>query len=323
MPKRIGVLALQGDFEAHQRALARAGAEGVPVRTAAELDAVNGLIIPGGESTTMLKLAREEGLLEPLRRFGEARPVFGTCAGAILLASEVLNPAQESLGLLDLTVERNAYGRQVDSRVVHLKPEREFGPGEVEAVFIRAPVIRRVGPDATVYLRYNGDPVLVGQGRHLAATFHPELTSDDRIHKLFLRRLESPARRYRVLFVCIGNACRSQIAEAFARRDAPDIIEPASCGTTPAQMVAPVTCELMREKGIDMTSYGPKGFAEVGADYDLVINMSGGPLPVRFKAPVIQWNIADPYWLDDEQHREIRDEIAARVRALAQELREK
>lgn len=192
-PKRVGVLALQGDFEAHQKALERAGAEAVPVRTAAELEGVDGLVIPGGESTTMLLIMRDEGLFEPLQKFGETRPVFGTCAGAILVASEVSHPAQASLGLVDIAVERNAYGRQLDSRVVNLEPEPAFrdeaGSGSLEAVFIRAPIIQKTGPDVKVYLRYQGDPVLISQGRHLVATFHPELTSDSRVHKLFLDRL--------------------------------------------------------------------------------------------------------------------------------------
>jgi 5'-phosphate synthase pdxT subunit len=191
--KRVGVLALQGDFEAHTRALARAGAEALEVRRASELDHLDGLVIPGGESTTMLKLLRLEGMIEPLARFGLERPIFGTCAGAILLASEVANPAQESLALMDIAIERNAYGRQIDSRVVRLKPEDEFSartaPGELEAVFIRAPIIRRVGPAAHVLARYQGDPVLVEQGRHLVATFHPELTADARVHELFVSKL--------------------------------------------------------------------------------------------------------------------------------------
>jgi 5'-phosphate synthase pdxT subunit len=191
--KRIGVLALQGDFEAHQAALARAGASAVQVRAAADLDALDGLVLPGGESTTMLRIMKDEGLMEPLERFGATRPILGTCAGAILMASEVANPAQESLALVDIAVERNAYGRQLDSRVVHLQPEQEFarenGPDEVEAVFIRAPIIRRVGAAARVFLRYRGDPVLVSAGRHLVATFHPELTQDARIHRLFVAGL--------------------------------------------------------------------------------------------------------------------------------------
>jgi len=185
--KIIGVLALQGDFEAHQKALARAGARGVEVRTAADLEAVDALIIPGGESSTMLKLLKDGALLEPLRRFGERRPIFGTCAGAILLASRVSHPAQESLGLMDMEVERNAYGRQLDSLVT--KIEAEEGP--LEAVFIRAPVIRSVGPSVRVLARYKGDPVLVQQGRHMAATFHPELTADDRVHRRFLNSITS------------------------------------------------------------------------------------------------------------------------------------
>jgi 5'-phosphate synthase pdxT subunit len=186
--KTIGILALQGDFEAHRKALERAGARAVEVRTAAALDRVDGLILPGGESTTMLKLLRIEDLFEPLRRFGEHRPIFGTCAGAILLASRVTRPDQESLGLMDIDVERNAYGRQLDSHVAMLD-DAEGGP--LEAVFIRAPIIRRVGPAARVAARYRGDPVLVEQGRHLAATFHPELSAGARVHARFLRMVSA------------------------------------------------------------------------------------------------------------------------------------
>ena len=189
----MGVLALQGDFEAHVRALIRAGADASEVRTAAELKAVDGLVIPGGESTTMLKLLNYMDLNEPLREYLAAKPVFGTCAGAILMAKEVLNPPQESFGAMDLTVERNAYGRQIDSRVTKLSPEPAFtkrmGGGEVEAVFIRAPIIRAAGPDVTVLAEYEGNPVLVEQGRHMVATFHPELTQDTRVHRLFLSKL--------------------------------------------------------------------------------------------------------------------------------------
>lgn len=187
------MLALQGDFEAHQAALARAGVEAVQVRDAAGLEGLDGLVLPGGESTTMLRILKDESLLEPLARFGAQRPILGTCAGAILMAREVANPPQESLGLVDLGIERNAYGRQLDSRVARLAPEgdfvREAGPADVEAVFIRAPIIRRVGAEARVYLSYRGDPVLVSSGRHLVATFHPELTTDPRIHRLFVARL--------------------------------------------------------------------------------------------------------------------------------------
>ena len=141
----------------------------------------------------MLKLLRAEGLMEPLAEFASRQPVLGTCAGAILLARNVLHPAQESLGLLDIDIERNAYGRQIDSRVAKLTPESEFvartEPGDIEAVFIRAPIIRRVGGDARVLARYQGDPVLVEQDRHLAATFHPELTADLRVHRLFLDKM--------------------------------------------------------------------------------------------------------------------------------------
>ncbi len=193
MSKRVGVLALQGDFDAHRRAVQRAGAEALLVRTATDLGAVDGLIIPGGESTTMLKLLREEGLFDSLREFGLRRPIFGTCAGAILLARQVSRPEQESLALMDIAVERNAYGRQLDSHVARIRPEEEFlrraGAGELETVFIRAPIVRRTGQAVQVLARYRGDPILVEEGIHLAATFHPELTADDRIHRLFLSKL--------------------------------------------------------------------------------------------------------------------------------------
>lgn len=182
MKKRVGVLALQGDFEAHHKALERAGAEAVEVRTKEELDSVDGLIIPGGESTTMLKLLRVENLFDAIQDFGKHKPIFGTCAGAILLARHVTHPEQESLNLMDIEVERNAYGRQLDSRIVRLD-------GDVEAVFIRAPIIRGTGPGVKVLASYNGTPVLAEEGRHMVATFHPELTADAKIHKLFLSKL--------------------------------------------------------------------------------------------------------------------------------------
>jgi 5'-phosphate synthase pdxT subunit len=191
--KRVGVLSLQGDFAAHGAALQRAGAEPVYVREREQFDDIDGLVIPGGESTTMLKLLRYEGLMETLVEFGRRKPIFGTCAGAILLATDVSSPAQESLALMDIGIERNAYGRQIDSRVAQISPGPEFeertAPGKLEAVFIRAPIIRRVGESARVLAFYNGDPVLVEQGRHLAATFHPELTSDPRVHEFFLEKL--------------------------------------------------------------------------------------------------------------------------------------
>ena len=192
--KKVGILSLQGDFAAHGAALERAGAEPVFVREPEQFRGIDGLIIPGGESTTMLKLlSYEHGLMEALAEFGRTKPIFGTCAGAILMANEVSRPAQESLGLMDIGVERNAYGRQIDSRVAEIDPEPEFqrrtAPGKLEAVFIRAPVIRRVSGDAKVLATYHGDPVLVEQGPHMVATFHPELTADSRVHGLFLEKL--------------------------------------------------------------------------------------------------------------------------------------
>jgi 5'-phosphate synthase pdxT subunit len=184
---------LQGDFEAHRKALELTGAAAVEVRTAADLDELDGLIIPGGESTTMLKLLAEEQLFEPLHAFGQRQPIFGTCAGAILLASEVLHPVQPSLGLMDMTVERNGYGRQIDSRIAQI----ELEGGAAEAVFIRAPIIRRVGPTAKILASYAGMPVLLEQGRHLAATFHPELSRGSHVHQRFITKVlqenEKPA----------------------------------------------------------------------------------------------------------------------------------
>jgi len=184
--KTVGVLALQGDFEAHRKALERAGAFGIEVRTTAQMQACDGLIVPGGESTTMLKLLEIENLLEPLREFGRAKPIYGSCAGAILLAREVTNPAQMSLDLMDIGVERNAYGRQIDSHIAAVKIDD--GP-ELAAVFIRAPIIRRVGEGARVLARHQHDPVWVEQGRHMVTTFHPELTEDARVHRHFVEKL--------------------------------------------------------------------------------------------------------------------------------------
>lgn len=181
---RIGVLALQGDFEAHAGALREAGAEAVPVRLPAHLAGLAGLVIPGGESSALLKLAARDGMFEALGRFARTKPVFGTCAGCILLARRVLRPEQESLGVLDATVERNAYGRQIDSAILETPTALPGGP--LEAVYIRAPRIAAIGPGVEVLAARGGDPVLVRQGRLLAATFHPELSTDRRVHRLFL-----------------------------------------------------------------------------------------------------------------------------------------
>jgi pyridoxal 5'-phosphate synthase pdxT subunit len=185
--KTVGILALQGDFEAHRKAVERAGARAIEVRTESQLAQCDGLIVPGGESSTMLKLLDQEKLTGPLQRFAGRKPVYGSCAGAILLAREVTNPPQASLGLMDIQVERNAYGRQIDSRVARITPDN--GGGELEAVFIRAPIIRQVGAEAIVLARYQGDPVWVEQGRHMVTTFHPELTADPRVHLRFLAKL--------------------------------------------------------------------------------------------------------------------------------------
>ena len=191
---KVGILALQGDFEAHARLLARLGAEWAYVKRPDELAAVDALILPGGESTTMLKFLEGNGFLEALRRLpAEGKPLFGTCAGAILLAKEVTNPPQASLGLVDVTIERNAYGRQVSSAVRRGRSSLTGAP--LEMVFIRAPIIRRVGPEARVVAECDGLPVAVEQGLCLLATFHPELTSDATLHEHFLQlaRARPPA----------------------------------------------------------------------------------------------------------------------------------
>jgi 5'-phosphate synthase pdxT subunit len=170
----IGVLALQGDYESHARALEQVNAQPQMVRTAAELAQVDGLIIPGGESTTFLKLLEREGLFAPLEKFVRTRPTFGTCAGCILLAKRVTHPEQDSLGVLDATVERNAYGRQIDSQIVTEVTSLPGGP--LEMVFIRAPRLTNLGGEVEVLATRDGFPVLVRQNNLLAATFHPELS---------------------------------------------------------------------------------------------------------------------------------------------------
>ncbi len=184
---RCGVLALQGDWAAHAAVLRALGAETTLVRTAAELAAVDTLVLPGGESTAMLRLMEPERLTDAIiRRVRDGLPVLATCAGVILLAKTTL-PAQTSLGLLDIDVERNAYGRQVHSRVAPVELDAELGePHRIDGVFIRAPRITRVGPAVTVLGRMGDDPVLVRQGDIIAATFHPELTEDHRIHHLLV-----------------------------------------------------------------------------------------------------------------------------------------
>jgi 5'-phosphate synthase pdxT subunit len=180
----VGVLAIQGDYAAHARALIDAGAEPVMVRTPEELTGIDALVIPGGESTTMLRFLERDGFLAELKRFVEAKPTFGTCAGCILLAKQVIHPAQSSLSVLDATVERNAYGRQIDSAI--LTGETSLPGGPLEMVYIRAPRIVQVGDDVEVLAAREGFPVLVRQGNLMAATFHPELSTDRRVHKLFV-----------------------------------------------------------------------------------------------------------------------------------------
>jgi 5'-phosphate synthase pdxT subunit len=185
---KIGILAVQGDFDAHASMLAGMNVDTVEVRTPEDLSGCDGLILPGGESTTQLQFLQEEGLSEAIKEFaGDGRAIFGTCAGAILLASEVKNPGQESLGLLDMTVIRNGYGRQVHSDVVSGSSTLKKEP--LEMVFIRGPVIERVGPKVEVLAEYASKPALVQQGNILASAFHPELTDDTTVHERFVKMI--------------------------------------------------------------------------------------------------------------------------------------
>ena len=183
---RIGVLALQGDFALHAKALEKCGVEAVEVRKPIELDEVDGLIMPGGESTTLLKLMDAWNFAPALEKFHSAgKPIFGTCAGLILLAREVENPKQFSLGLIDVTVERNAYGRQRESFEASGTLRLEDRPAQLEMVFIRAPRIKRVGPGVEVLAEHGGEAVMARQDRVLVATFHPELTDSTVVHRYF------------------------------------------------------------------------------------------------------------------------------------------
>ena len=197
----VGILAVQGDFELHARMLERIGVPWRLVKHAHDLAAVDRLIMPGGESTTMLKFFEEEKLGPAILSFaGDGKPIFGTCAGTILLAKKVLNPSQSHLGLIDITVERNAYGRQIDSAIrkgtvagtfgrgKEHASDGEFPPHEMDMVFIRAPIIRRVGENVRVLGRSQDLPVLVEEDNILAATFHPELTDDETIHRYFVAK---------------------------------------------------------------------------------------------------------------------------------------
>jgi 5'-phosphate synthase pdxT subunit len=180
----IGVLALQGDFDAHRQTLKSLGVDTVLVRKPEELEGIDGLVIPGGESSTFLKFLQREGFLSKLRAFVSEKPTFGTCAGAILLAKKVTNPQQESLGALDIKVQRNAYGRQIDSSI--MTAPTKLGGDPLEMVFIRAPRIEDIGHGVEVLAEREGHPVLVRQGKIMAATFHPELSNDTRVHQMFI-----------------------------------------------------------------------------------------------------------------------------------------
>jgi 5'-phosphate synthase pdxT subunit len=182
---KIGILAVQGDFEAHAARLRELGADAIEVRTVADLDGCDGLVLPGGESTTQLQFLQEEGLFGVIREFSKKHAIFGTCAGAILLATEVKNPVQDSLKLLDMTILRNGYGRQLASDVFFGTSTLTKVP--LEMVFIRGPIIEKVGKGITVLAKHDDKPVLVQNGHILAATFHPELSADPTVHQHFLK----------------------------------------------------------------------------------------------------------------------------------------
>jgi 5'-phosphate synthase pdxT subunit len=181
-------LALQGAYAKHAQALEATGAEARLVKRPAELAGLDGLVIPGGESTTFLKHLERDGFFDALKDFVRATPTFGTCAGAILLATGVEHPHQNSLKAMNITVERNAYGRQIDSTILTAPTALEGG--DLEMVFIRAPRIAAIGPEVEVLASREGSPVLVRQGHLLAATFHPELSDDGRVHRLFVETVK-------------------------------------------------------------------------------------------------------------------------------------
>ncbi len=190
---KIGVLAVQGDFAAHKAVLQQLWVEAIEVRTPGELAGCAGLILPGGESTTQLQFLQEEGLQTAIEKFArDGGAIFGTCAGAILLATEVKNPYQDSLKLLDITVLRNGYGRQMASDVVSGTSKIKKEP--LEMVFIRGPIIERAGPDVDILAEYAGKPALVQKGNVMAATFHPELTEDPTVHRHFLELASAASR---------------------------------------------------------------------------------------------------------------------------------
>lgn len=188
---KIGILALQGDFERHQVLITNLNVDSLQVRQPHDLEQCQGLIIPGGESTTLIKLIKETGLFQLIPKFGEKYPIFGTCAGLILLAKEVVNNPVESFGLIDVTVERNAYGRQINSFIGGVDLELNGKAQKLEGVFIRAPKIVKIGEGVKILGKYYNEIVIVEKDKHLASTFHPELSDSRLIHQYFLGKVKS------------------------------------------------------------------------------------------------------------------------------------
>jgi 5'-phosphate synthase pdxT subunit len=352
---KIGILAIQGDYAAHAAVLERLGVAHSFVLRARDLDSLDGVILPGGESTTMLKFLAEEGLDRALVDFANAgRGIFGTCAGTILLAREVKNPPQRSLNLLDAVVLRNAYGRQLASQI--RREPCSLSDEPLEMVFIRAPIIESVGPAVEVLASSAGQPVLVRQAAILAATFHPELTASTAVHELFARMAsaavvaagspapvattrvaksrvpgehvptpkKSPAatpKKTKVLFICLGNACRSPMAEAIARHRYADLIESSSAGLMALGAIASPTTAVLDERNVPSAGLASKPLTEKSRRAaELIINMSGRPgtwMSHDGGPPVEDWDVGDPYGSDLDVYRKICDDIERRLKDLA------
>ena len=296
----------------------------------------------------MLKLLDVENLFEPLRQFGQRKPIFGTCAGAILLATEVFNPAQASLGLMDLTVERNAYGRQIDSRIASIELEgkprklcsfahRSFAGQEMASRSWRPISTSRCWPSrAGIWWRpsirnsaetaeQRSTAISSKRSRTLKYKDEASFFRTARVSKRPLRHTEIAGTDYhvkQVLFLCIGNSCRSQMAEGFANRYGSDVMKALSAGLSPAAIVQPLTRKVMEERNININHQQPKDLGGVDiASVDLIINMSGRPLPTRIGVAIQDWPVEDPIGKEESVYVTVRDVIEMRVMHLILDLR--